>query len=71
MDIKLKDMEVILTVKDNVLTRVVKDFNGKTVWSSGDEYFDDTMAEEVLDDYVVQMKKLPFWKIVKTTKKIF
>lgn len=71
MNIQLKDMEVTLTVKGNVLTRVVKDFDGNTVWTSGDEYFDDTMSEEVLDDYVTQMKKLPFWNIVKITKKIF
>jgi len=68
MDIQLKDMKLILTISGNVLTRVVEDLDGNTIWSSGDEYYDETMPSTLLDDYETQMTQLPFWNIVEVEK---
>lgn len=68
MDIQLKDMKLILTISGNVLTRVVEDLDGNTIWSSGDEYYDETMPSTLLDEYEAQMTQLPFWNIVEVEK---
>lgn len=68
MNAQLKDMKLVLTITGNVLTRVVEDLNGNTIWSSGDEYYDDTMPSTLLDEYETQMKQLPFWNIVQVEK---
>jgi hypothetical protein len=68
MDIQLKDMKLILTISGNILTRVVEDLDGNTIWTSGEEYYDETMTSTLLDDYEAQMTQLPFWNIVEIEK---
>jgi hypothetical protein len=68
MDIQLKDMKLILTISGNILTRVVEDLDGNTIWTSGEEYYDETMPSTLLDDYEAQMTQLPFWNIVEIEK---
>ena len=68
METQLKDMKLILTISGSVLTRVVEDLNGSNIWSSGEEYYDDTMPSTLLDDYEAQMTQLPFWNIVEIEK---
>ncbi len=70
METELKDMKLVLTVSGNTLTRVVEDLDGKTIWSNGGEYYDDTMPSTLLDEYETQMKQLPFWNIVQVSKNI-
>ena len=68
METQIKDMKLILTISGNVLTRVVEDLNGNTIWSSGEEYYDETMPSTLLDEYETQMTQLPFWNIVEVEK---
>lgn len=68
METQLKDMKLILTISGSVLTRVVEDLNGNVIWSSGDEYYDETMPSTLLDEYEAQMTQLPFWNIVEVEK---
>lgn len=68
METQLKDMKLILTISGSVLTRVVEDLDGNNIWSSGEEYYDDTMPSTLLDDYEAQMTQLPFWNIVEIEK---
>tara|TARA_B110000977_G_C10621324_1_gene316321 strand:- start:98 stop:313 length:216 start_codon:yes stop_codon:yes gene_type:complete len=70
MATQLKEMKLILSIDNNVCTRRVEDLHGNTIWHSGDEYYDDTMPIDFLDNYETQMKALDFWNIVEVEKNI-
>lgn len=68
MATQLKEMKLILSIDNNVCTRRVEDLDGNTIWHSGDEYYDDTMPIDFLDNYETQMRALDCWNIVEVEK---